>query len=112
MLENFDETTSIYSVGHNVISHIDEDRVVRKSKQVHWKSVNGEVVLMHFQSGDYFALDAVGTFLWTNICQGSASVRQLKQILVSEYDCSVEDADAGVSDLCEQLIAEHLVDLV
>ena len=87
------------------------DRTKRtKAKQVHWKSVDGEAVLLHFSSGNYFALDPVGTFLWTSVCGKAQSVGDLIQGLVLEYDCNEAQARKDTLEFCSQLVAEKLLD--
>jgi hypothetical protein len=89
---------------------LSERTKVAKAKQVNWKSVEGEAVILHFSSGNYFALDAVGTYLWSNLCEKPKSVGDLIQDLVLEYDCSEADARRDTLEFCSQLAAEKLLD--
>jgi hypothetical protein len=92
------------------MSKVNEKTKITKAKQVHWKSVDGEAVLLHFGSGNYFALDPVGTFLWTSLCEKPKSVRDLIQSLVLEYECSEDQARKDTMEFCGQLLAEKLLD--
>lgn len=83
---------------------------IGKAQQVHWKSVDGEAVLLHFSSGNYFALDPVGTFLWASLCENPKSVGDLIRDLVLEYDCSETQARQDTLEFCSQLAAEKLLD--
>lgn len=83
---------------------------VRKAKQVQWKSVNGEAVLLHFANGNYFALDPVGTHLWSCLCSAPHSIGDLIERVSSEYDCSGEDARRDTLEFCGQLLAERLLE--
>ena len=91
-------------------SRVNENTKIQKAKQVHWKSVEGEAVLLHFGSGNYFALDPVGTFLWSNLCEKPKSVKELIQSLMQEYSCSEDQARKDTLEFCGQLIAEKLLD--
>lgn len=93
------------------MQHRLEQSVFRKAKQVHWKSVDGEAVLLQFQSGDYFALDPVGTFLWAKICETPRSFDDLLDALLSEYNCNKQQAIDDVRDFCGQLLAEKLLEI-
>lgn len=88
-----------------------ENSVFQKAKQVHWKSVDGEAVLLHFQSGDYFALDPVGTYLWSKICESPKSFDDLLDALVLEYNCTKQQATDDVLVFCGQLLAEKLLEI-
>jgi len=91
-------------------STLSEATKIVKAKQVHWKSVDGEAVLLHFSSGNYFALDPVGTYLWTSLCEKTKSVGDLIEELVLEYDCSETQARKDTLEFCSQLMAEKLLD--
>jgi hypothetical protein len=72
--------------------------------------VDGEAVLLHFTSGNYFALDPVGTYLWTSLCEKPKSVGDLIGDLVLEYDCNETQARKDTLEFCSQLLAEKLLD--
>ncbi|MGZ3692899.1 MAG: PqqD family protein [Bdellovibrionota bacterium] len=91
-------------------ARISETSQVRKAKNVHWKSVDGEAVLLHFTSGDYFALDKVGTYLWSVVAEKPKSVKDLIESLRVEYDCDQELAKKDTLEFCGQLIAERLLE--
>ena len=90
--------------------NLSERTKIEKAKQVHWKAVDGEAVLLHFASGNYFALDPVGSFLWASLCEKPKSVGDLIEDLVLEYDCSKDQARQDTIEFCSQLIAEKLLD--
>ncbi|HEY8280776.1 MAG TPA: PqqD family protein [Bdellovibrionota bacterium] len=89
---------------------MNESTKLRKSEQVHWKSVDGEAVLLHFVSGNYFALDKVGTFLWSSLCEKPKSIGDLVGKLMLEYDCTEMQARKDTLEFCGQLVAEKLLD--
>lgn len=90
---------------------MDESLKILKAKNVHWKSVNGEAVLLHFSSGDYYALDPVGTFLWSKIVAGVSDFEGLLNCLEDEYNCGKEEAASDLKEFCNKLIAEKLLDV-
>lgn len=87
------------------------DSMVKMTKNVHWKAVDGEAVLLHFASGDYFSLDEVGTHLWRRITSGPVRFNDLIESLTNEYTISREQAEGDVKDFCGQLLAEKLVEM-
>ena len=93
------------------LSPISDNTRLEKSKQVHWKSVEGEAVLLHFSTGNYFALDSVGTFLWSSLSEKPKSVTELIRDLVVEYDCSESQARTDTLEFCSQLMAEKLLEI-
>ena len=88
-----------------------DNAVIQKTKNVHWKSVDGEAVLLHFGTGDYFALDEIGTSIWTRINQGPVPFKALIESLSDEYTVTKEQAEGDVKDFCGQLLAEKLIEI-
>lgn len=88
-----------------------ENAKFRKAKNVQWKSVEGEAVLLNLRTGNYFALDSVGTFLWSKISKSSPSYRDLINLLVLEYDCGETQARKDTLEFCGQLLAEKLLEI-
>jgi hypothetical protein len=87
-----------------------EARTFRKAKQVHWKSVDGEAVVLHLATGNYFALDPVGTFLWSRLCESPKSLEDLIEAVMVEYNCSKGQAKEDTLEFCGQLLAEKLLE--
>jgi hypothetical protein len=70
--------------------------------------VDGEALLIHLPSGEYFSLDRVGTSIWENI-DGAKTVRDLAELVFAEYDVDRDQAVADVLRLVEQLADEGLL---
>ena len=85
--------------------------IFRKAKQVNWKSVEGEAVVLHMGTGNYFALDPVGTFLWSKVCASPKSLADLIDAVAMEYSCSKDQARVDTLEFCGQLVAEKLLEI-
>jgi hypothetical protein len=70
--------------------------------------VDGEALLIHLPSGEYFSLDSVGTLIWQNI-DGSRTIEDLAELVLDEYDVDREKVVADVLRLVEQLAGEGLL---
>lgn len=90
------------------------DRICQANDQVHWKTVENEAVLVHFESGTYFALDELGTFLWRRIAADDEGVRQSRLIAdtLAEFDAEAGAVQTDVHTFCAQLEAEDLIRFV
>ena len=66
------------------------------------KTVQNEEILLHLETGVYFGLNPVGTFLWEKIKSG-VSVTGLEQALAENYGVDVEVAKKDVEDLLTDL---------
>jgi hypothetical protein len=70
--------------------------------------VAGETVILDAASGQYFALNPVGTSIWQQL-QSPRSVGSLCEMLRAEYDVPAEQCEADVSALLVQLAAKGLI---
>ena len=73
--------------------------------------VDGEALLLHLPSGDYFSLDPVGTDVWEHI-DGTRTVGELAELVCDEYVVDRDQAVADVLRLVEQMADEGLLELV
>ena len=67
-----------------------------------------EVVIIHFDTGNYYTLDSVGTEIWGLIGSG-ASVSETVQSLVLRYDDSQDVIEEAMTRFLAELQKEDLV---
>jgi len=70
--------------------------------------VAGETVILDAASGQYFALDPVGTVIWKHL-QAPCTVSSLCEMLLREYDVASERCEADVTALLHELAAKGLI---
>jgi PqqD family protein of HPr-rel-A system len=73
--------------------------------------VAGETVILDAASGQYFALNRIGSAIWQHL-QKPCTVLSLCERLRNEYNVTAERCEADVSALLEQLAERGLVRLV
>jgi len=89
-----------------------DESSLKKTKWVQWKSVEGEAVLLHAKTGNFFALDEVGTFLWQKLAKKNVTYGDLIISLIGEYNCDEPEARRDVLDFCGRLVAEELLEIM
>lgn len=72
---------------------------------------DGEAVLLHAKSGQYFGLDSTGVDMWSALVS-SSSVEEAYQILLAQYDVDANRLRADLERLIENLVAHELVKIV
>jgi hypothetical protein len=72
--------------------------------------VNGETVILHFDSGNYFGLNDVGTLVWKMIAQ-PRSVGELRDAILHEYEVNTDQCERELLDLLGELRERGLVDI-
>ena len=72
--------------------------------------VNGEAVILHFDSGKYFGLNEVGALVWKMIKQ-PRSVRELRDAILSEYEVEPEQCEQDLLELLRELRESGLIEV-
>jgi Coenzyme PQQ synthesis protein D (PqqD) len=72
------------------------------------ETIDGEAVIINLDSGNYYSLVDVGSFIWELIEQG-ASTSELQNLVSQTYQGDASDIDQGVQDLLVQLQQESLI---
>lgn len=71
--------------------------------------IGGETAILNLSTGIYYGLDPVATRVWNSI-QQPATLAELENILVNEYDVDKTRAAADLRDLLEKLASARLID--
>ncbi|MDQ6616490.1 MAG: PqqD family protein [Actinomycetota bacterium] len=84
------------------------DAAPRRSGRALAEELNGELVLVHVDTGMYYTLNEVGGRVWA-LCDGSLTVAQVIAQLCEEFDAPPEEVKADVLDLVGHLTTEKLL---
>jgi len=79
-----------------------------KNKNVAWKELDGEAVVLNLDSGVYFTLNTTGTAVWQRI-DGATSLEEIGRGLWEQFDITVEQAQRDLLELTQALLDEGLV---
>ena len=82
--------------------------ITKDTTKVIDRAVEGETLIIHLPSGNYFSLNSVGTRIWESI-DGRRTVRELVEIVAAEYDADPERVQVDVLNLINDLAGEGLV---
>ena len=72
------------------------------------ESFDNEVIIIHFETGNYYSLDAFGTRIWQGLEAGTNRESILRHI-AKQFGMKRETAAMQLDRLMEQLLAEDLV---
>ena len=88
----------------------DVRRVARISTSVLSREVQGEAVLLHLDSGEYFGLDSVGARIWQLLTvHGDLAV--VEAAMREEYDVDPDVASRDLSRLVTELVDRKLIEI-
>jgi hypothetical protein len=89
---------------------IHNDLKVTISPEVLFQEVSGETVLLDLSSENYFGLDEIGTRIW-ELLNGGASVGEVVDALLGEYETDRNTLENDVGELLENLAEAGLISL-
>ena len=69
---------------------------------------NGESVLLHLGTNQYFSLNETGTHIWQGISK-NLNLSEIRLELEKTFDVAAEQATQSVIQLVDELISEKLV---
>lgn len=78
------------------------------SPQVVQETIDGEVVIVHLEKGDYYSLLNSGADIWSGIERGLSQSEILEELL-ERYEGSREAIERGINGLIEQLQQEEII---
>ncbi|MEN2978574.1 PqqD family protein [Tistrella bauzanensis] len=67
--------------------------------------IDGEVVLMHIDLGNYYGLDEIGSDIWTRL-DAPQGVAALRDALIADYEGDAAQIEADLIELLDRM-AEH-----
>jgi len=80
---------------------------INSPKVVH-DTIDNEVVIVEFDSGNYYSLDKAGADIW-NLINSGASVNEIIEELTKLYKGNREEIEIGVQQLTDELQKEKLI---
>jgi hypothetical protein len=86
-----------------------ESSVPRRSQAVVEQRASESLVLVHIDSGRYYALEGTGDRFW-HLCDGQRTVADIVSELSTQYGKDPAAVRADASELLKELAAEGLID--
>ena len=87
---------------------MDQHALISKSTHQVSSQLDGEVVLLDINTGDYFKIDPVGSRIW-ELLEEPTTLSSLCKTLTAEFDISAERCRADVTTFIEKLVSLSLV---
>ena len=77
-------------------------------RNVFWKKVDDDAVILNIDTGFYFSLDEVGTYIWEKIAEGVPEEAIIASIS-DQYGVKPEMVAGDLKGLLKDLIKEELI---
>lgn len=82
--------------------NVEIENIISKNPEIDATDLDGEVVMMNMEKGQYFMMNDVGSRIW-EIIEEPIKVSEIINALISEYEVEREE--------CENTVMEFLNDL-
>ena len=79
-------------------------------KDVLFREIAGEAVILNLQTGKYFGLDEVGTRMWQLLAQHNEIAPALND-LVAEYETTKDELQRDLLALVDNLASQQLIQI-
>lgn len=89
---------------------IDFNQKVTVPDNVLFRNLEGEAVLLHLGSEEYFGLDNVGTDMWQEMTK-SATIEEAYEALLVAYDVDATQLRTDMDEFIQDLISAGLIDV-
>jgi hypothetical protein len=73
-------------------------------------NLDGEVVILGFNSGSYYGLDQVGVFVW-NLLQEPRKVADIRDAIFDQYDVELVQCERDLLALLMELADKQLIEI-
>ena len=80
------------------------------SRELVSANLDGEVVILGFQSGSYYGLDRVGVFVW-DLLQQPRKVSDIRDAIFDQYDVELAQCERDLLTLLMELANKQLIEI-
>ena len=86
------------------------DLIAVASDELVSANLEGEVVILGFNSGSYYGLDQVGAFVW-DLLQNPRKVSDVRDAIFEKYDVGFDQCEQDLLALIVKLADKQLIDI-
>lgn len=84
---------------------------VQAGQHTNWREMNGEAVVVDFNSGNYYVLDDVTSFFWRQAIDKPISISSIIAATIDEYEIDSSTVEENAKNFCAYMIAEKMLTL-
>jgi len=91
-----------------MISKLTLQAIVKRNSGLVTSNIDGEIVMMSVDNGEYYGLDEIGSRIW-DLLENSISIEQLVDKLTEEFDVAKEDCINDTFEFLKDLMNKNLI---
>ena len=85
-------------------------RIARVSASTLYREVQGEAVLLHLDSGEYFGLDEVANRIWQLIVE-KGDLHEVEAAMLEEFDVDQAVLSSDLGRVVDELVSKRLIEI-
>ena len=92
----------------SILNPLTPESVVRQNPEQVAAEMDGEVLMMNVNTGNYYGLNEVASFVWNQLAQ-PLTVRAVCDAIMGEFDVSPETCQADAFFFLESMLTDGLL---
>ncbi len=89
---------------------IQKESVIKKSGDVVMAELDGKIVMMSIENGEYYGFNEIASAVWEKIEDG-IKFESLITRLTEEYSVTLEECEKDVAEVLEYLHSKNLIEI-
>ena len=81
----------------------------KRNKDVVWRTLGDDCILLHLESGIYYTLNEEGRMLWEAL-DGENKLAEIQATIMEQYEVDAGTIQKDLIEIMEDLIKENLVE--
>jgi hypothetical protein len=86
------------------------ETLIKRSKQITWRQVEDETILLNLENGEYYSLNQLGSKIW-KIIGTDKKVKEIAAIISKEYTVNYARVIQDTINFIKQLSKHNLLEL-
>ncbi len=87
---------------------IGPDTIIQRRNDLLFNEIDGEVVMLSIENGEYYGMDQVGSRIW-QLLEFPMNLNQITHILLEEYNTSKHQCSIDSKKFIDKLIDKNLI---
>lgn len=87
---------------------LEKNTILKRGDDIVFNTLDDDIIMMSMKNGEYYGLDAIGTWIWDKI-ESPVSFEGLIKAIMLEFEVSEEDCINDVKDFLVSMNEKELI---
>lgn len=90
---------------------IGPDTVIQRNKDIPFNQIDGEVVMLSVENGEYYGMNKIGSRIWKMV-EEPISIKELIKRLIVEYKVSEDQCKKDTLDFISTILKKNIIIII